>query len=68
MEIYLNQDKVYHIDDEIVAISKKSYEIGDRMGSGGNGAVYECISQEGEMYAVKFLLSFSKKRKQRFQQ
>lgn len=45
MEIYISRDKVYHVNDEIVAISRKSYEIGERIGSGGNGAVYECIDQ-----------------------
>lgn len=68
MEIYLNQDKIYHVSDEVVAISRISYEIGERIGAGGNGAVYECIDQSGVLYAIKFLLSFNKKRKQRFQQ
>ena len=40
----------------------------DRIGSGGNGAVYECIDSSGSIYAVKFLLQLSPKSQKRFDQ
>jgi len=45
----------------------REYEIGDRLGAGGNAVVYECIDRiDGDTYAVKFQLILSEKRKQRF--
>lgn len=58
----------FEIEDEIVSLSGKSYELRDRIGSGGNGAVYECIDSSGSIYAVKFLLQLYPKSKKRFEQ
>lgn len=65
----LSLKKAYFtVEDEIVSSSGKSYELRDRIGSGGNGAVYECIDASGSIYAVKFLLQLSQKSKKRFDQ
>ena len=69
MDIALNDfSRVYSAPDEILGNSGKSYELGDRIGGGGNGAVYECIDINGNILAVKFLLHFSDKIKKRFLQ
>ncbi len=69
MEIYLKKNRVFYFEgEEVWANSGQSYEIGDRIGSGGNGAVYECINQSGMTLAIKFLLHFAEKSKQRFRQ
>ena len=70
MEIALS-DSSQHFSfegEEIISRNRKSYELGDRIGSGGNGAVYECIDTSGTQYAVKFLLHTSKKSTCRFGQ
>lgn len=59
----------FYIEDEIlVSNSGKNYEISERIGSGGNGAVYECIDKHGNVLAIKFLLRFSNKSRKRFLQ
>lgn len=69
MELYLKKNQVYYFDgEEVLANSGSSYEIGDRLGAGGNGVVYECIDQSGILYAIKFLLHFTEKSKKRFHQ
>ena len=70
MEIALNYNSkvLYLEEDEIVSITGRSYEVQDRIGAGGNGAVYECINASGVVYAVKFLLHISKKSLRRFDQ
>lgn len=69
IELFLNRRKIFYIEeDEIVTSTGYTYEIGDRIGSGGNGAVYECIDQSGAVYAIKFLLHFDLKSKKRFKQ
>lgn len=69
MELYLRKNQGFYFDgEEVIANSGLSYEIGDRLGAGGNGAVYECIDQSGVLYAIKFLLHFSEKSKKRFSQ
>ena len=69
IELFLKQRQIFYIEeDEIQASSGNYYEIGDRIGSGGNGAVYECIDQSGCTYAIKFLLHFDAKSKMRFEQ
>lgn len=70
MEIVLNYNSkvLYLEEDEIVSLKGRSYEIQDRIGAGGNGAVYECIDASGIVYAVKFLLHTSKKSLRRFEQ
>ena len=40
----------------------------ERLGFGGNGAVYECVDNSGKIWAVKFLLHFSQKAQKRFKQ
>ena len=67
MDIALNDfSRVYTAPDEILSNSGKRYELGERIGGGGNGAVYECIDINGNVLAVKFLLHFSEKIKKRF--
>lgn len=70
MEIALNNySNVFSWDDEeIISVSGRSYEIQDRIGAGGNGAVYECLDTAGRTFAVKFLLSMSNKMIRRFDQ
>lgn len=69
MELYLKKNRVFYFDgEEVIANSGHSYEISDRLGAGGNGVVYECIDQNGILYAVKFLLHFTEKSKKRFRQ
>lgn len=69
MELYLRENQVFYFEgEEVVTNSGCSYEIGDRLGAGGNGAVYECIDQSGILYAIKFLLHFNEKSKKRFRQ
>ena len=69
MELYLKKNRVFYFDgEEVVANSGHSYEISDRLGAGGNGVVYECIDQNGSLYAIKFLLHFTEKSKKRFGQ
>lgn len=69
MELYLKKNRVFYFEgDEVIANSGCSYEISDRLGAGGNGVVYECINQNGSIYAIKFLLHFTEKSKKRFGQ
>lgn len=69
IELFLKGRDVFYIDgDEILSYRGVSYEIGDRIGSGGNGAVYECIDQSGTVHAIKFLLHFDKRSENRFKQ
>ena len=70
MYIALNDyTQSFYIEDEIVVSnSGNNYEISERIGSGGNGAVYECIDKQGNVLAIKFLLRFSIKSKKRFTQ
>lgn len=70
MEIALNHNSKTLLleEDEVTARSGRSYEILERIGSGGNGAVYECINTSGNEYAVKFLLHSSRKNIRRFEQ
>lgn len=67
MTIYL-KNAHFDIEDEIISILGKSYELLDRIGSGGNGVVYECVDSSGSVFAVKFLLQLSQKSKKRFEQ
>ena len=63
-----NANKSYRIDERIISKTGDDYEVLERIGCGGNGVVYECIDREGSVYAVKFLLSLSKKSRTRFSQ
>lgn len=40
----------------------------DKLGAGGNGAVYECIDNQGNIWAIKFLLNMGVKSNKRFKQ
>jgi serine/threonine-protein kinase len=40
----------------------------DRLGVGGNAAVYECVDRQGNTWAIKFLLNLGEKAKKRFSQ
>ena len=66
--ILSKDNKIYEIPDKVKADSGESYEVVDFIGEGGNAVVYSCIDSAGEEYAVKFLLSLSKKNRSRFQQ
>lgn len=70
MEIALNYNSkpLYLEEDQIISCAGRSYEIQERIGSGGNGAVYECINSSGTLLAVKFLLHNSVKSLRRFDQ
>lgn len=56
----------YYEIGEDIATNINMYRIGDRLGIGGNAAVYECIDSKGNEYAIKFLLNFGRKIEQRF--
>lgn len=56
----------YYDISEDITVDSRNYRIGDRLGVGGNAAVYECIDSKGNEYAIKFLLNFGKKVQQRF--
>jgi serine/threonine-protein kinase len=58
----------FEVPDRIAGLSGKKYELGERIGGGGNGAVYECLDQAGNVLAVKFLLRLNKKSEARFKQ
>lgn len=69
IDLFLNNfSPSYRIPERILARDGEDYEVMDRIGCGGNGVVYECIDREGSVYAVKFLLSLSKKSRIRFSQ
>lgn len=68
MEIFLNDKTVFYLDGDVNSNAGKSYEISDRIGAGGNGAVYECLDSGGSIYAIKFLLHLSRKNRLRFEQ
>lgn len=59
---------IFDVPDTIPTLSGNSYELGERIGGGGNGAVYECIDRMGNVLAIKFLLRFSQKSEARFKQ
>ena len=67
MEIALNDFSThYTIQDTVISKSGKSYEILEKIGGGGNGAVYGCIDTAGDEFAIKFLLKNSDKITKRF--
>lgn len=69
MELYIKKNRTFYFEgEEIIGESSLSYEVYERIGSGGNGVVYECIDQSGMIYAVKFMLHFTEKSKTRFGQ
>lgn len=66
MEIIYNS-QFFYVDGEVFSATGRSYEIQDRIGEGGNGAVYDCIDSSGNVYAIKFLLRLSRKNRTRFE-
>ncbi len=54
MEISYN-NKFFIIQEELHT-PNSSYELGEQIGSGGNGVVCECLDRDGNSYAVKFLM------------
>ena len=64
---YSKYNSYYEIDIDF-STELNTYHLGDQLGSGGNGAVYECIDNHGNICAVKFLLSLNRKAKLRFEQ
>jgi len=68
MYILLN-NKTFCIDgQEVTGRSGRTYEIGDKIGKGGNSSVYECIDQGGDVLAIKILARNSNKSEKRFLQ
>lgn len=55
-------------DDDVIANSGQSYEIGNYIGCGGNAVVYECLNGYGEQYAIKIMLHINEKSLVRFSQ
>ena len=55
------------VPDIIKTKNGRSFEIGDRIASGGNGVVHKCIGVESGLdYAIKFQLDLRDKRRARF--
>ena len=64
-----NFNKYFSINDSFSSkINSYYFTTTERLGAGGNGAVYECIDNSGNILAVKFLLNLSDKAKTRFLQ
>lgn len=66
MEIYYN-GKLFEFDDDLKT-DANSYEITEKIGSGGNGVVCECIDRMGNYFALKLLLRISQVALARFNQ
>lgn len=58
----------YYEIDKKTTTELSTYYFNDRIGIGGNAAVYECVDNQGNVYAVKFLLNLGEKAKKRFEQ
>jgi serine/threonine protein kinase len=63
-----NKYDIYDIPEKLEALSGEDYEIGQRINSGGNAVVHECLDSNGNELAIKFLLKHSKKIQKRFDQ
>ncbi|RAT00492.1 hypothetical protein A6E27_24990 [Bacillus cereus] len=63
------QQDMFYVNN-IINISNKTYEIQERLASGGNAVVHKCVELiSGEEFAIKFQLTpFNKKRIKRFKQ
>lgn len=68
MEISKDDKHYYKISEIIYSCAKRAYEVDEKIGVGGNAAVYACIDNDGNEVAVKFLLNISKQSKARFLQ
>lgn len=59
----------FNISSSILASDNLTYQVGEKLGEGGNAAVHECIeSVSGDVFAVKFQLALHGKRRERFGQ
>ncbi len=70
IDLFLNKDPndVYKIEnDTVLSVKRNSYEIQERIGSGGNAVVHKATDFAGEEYAIKFQLTLSRKMSARFQ-
>lgn len=57
----------FRVSDKVKTSSGNEYEISDRVDCGGNAVVHRCVETiSGEEFAIKFHLSLSQKKKQRF--
>ena len=64
-----NSNKYFNINDSFsTEVNLYHFTTTERLGVGGNGAVYECIDSSGNILAVKFLLNLTNKAKKRFLQ
>lgn len=69
IKLFIYPSEAFETDSILNTASGASYSIEDRIGTGGNGAVYRCVEQStGNEYAVKFLLKYdgADKRRRRF--
>ena len=69
--LFLNHRKQesYSIGESVNSVNGITYEVGDRIDSGGNAVVHRCVdSGNANEYAIKFNLSFQTNRIKRFQQ
>jgi eukaryotic-like serine/threonine-protein kinase len=59
----------FTISSSIAASDNCAYQVGEKLGEGGNAVVHECIeSVSGDVFAVKFQLALQGKRRERFGQ
>jgi len=68
--IISKDDKQYISIPNTFTTKQNSYSVdgADRLGAGGNAAVYECIDRQGNIWAIKFLLNINEKAEKRFSQ
>ncbi len=69
--IISRDDKFFITIADSIVTERNAYSIdndADRLGVGGNAAVYECVDRQGNTWAIKFLLNRSDKSKKRFSQ
>lgn len=61
-------DYNYYEISETIYVDDTRYDLGEKIGSGGNSSVYECFDNKGESFAIKFQLNLSDKSVKRFLQ
>lgn len=69
IDLFLNHRHrdVFRIPEKVKASSGREYEVSDRIDCGGNAVVHRCVETiSGEEFAIKFHLSLTDKRIQRF--
>jgi serine/threonine-protein kinase len=62
------QFRDYYSISDSVQTTRSNYHIGDIIGTGGNAVVCDCIDANGHEWAMKLLLSLSRKSRIRFEQ